>query len=137
MDADQWAYRQAATNEHVICVDDNDLAPYLLPEPVPTVPRAAVQTAVDMLRDMAVRAMDHPEETNPQATASMRHACRVVMGHTGVTPAEVHLEPCGQCGGTGRISYNPNLNPNAFPAVTTAKCGKCGGTGVTPSEETS
>lgn len=55
---------------------------------VPAVPLSKVQAAVDMLRDMAVRAMEHPEETNPQATASMRHACRVVMGHTGVTPSE-------------------------------------------------
>jgi hypothetical protein len=37
---------------------------------------------------------------------------------------------CENCGGSGYISYNPNLNPNAFPATASAKCTRCGGTGI-------
>jgi len=37
---------------------------------------------------------------------------------------------CENCGGSGVISYNPNLNPNAFPATASAKCTRCGGTGI-------
>ena len=36
-------------------------------------------------------------------------------------------EVCECCKGVGSISYNPNLNPAAFPATTTAKCPHCGG----------
>lgn len=43
--------------------------------------------------------------------------------------AEVEAEVCSSCEGYGSISYNPNLNPNAFPATATAKCTHCGGTG--------
>jgi DnaJ-class molecular chaperone len=43
--------------------------------------------------------------------------------------AEVESEVCSSCEGYGSISYNPNLNPNAFPATTSAKCTHCGGTG--------
>lgn len=32
---------------------------------------------------------------------------------------------CEFCDGTGVVSYNPNLNPNIFPAVATAKCSHC------------
>jgi hypothetical protein len=34
---------------------------------------------------------------------------------------------CASCGGSGVISYNPNLNPNAFPATASAKCTRCCG----------
>ena len=37
---------------------------------------------------------------------------------------------CENCGGSGAISYNPNLNPNSFPGTATAKCTQCGGTGI-------
>jgi len=37
---------------------------------------------------------------------------------------------CENCGGSGVISYNPNLNPNSFPGTATAKCTRCGGTGI-------
>jgi hypothetical protein len=37
---------------------------------------------------------------------------------------------CENCGGSGIISYNPNLNPNSFPGTATAKCTRCGGTGI-------
>ena len=43
--------------------------------------------------------------------------------------AEVGSEACSSCEGYGSISYNPNLNPNAFPATASAKCTHCGGTG--------
>lgn len=43
--------------------------------------------------------------------------------------ADVESEICSYCDGYGSISYNPNLNPNAFHATTTAKCTHCGGTG--------
>jgi|APGre2960657373_1045057.scaffolds.fasta_scaffold124006_2 DnaJ-class molecular chaperone len=43
--------------------------------------------------------------------------------------AEVESEVCSSCEGYGSISYNPNLNPNAFPATASAKCTHCGGTG--------
>lgn len=45
--------------------------------------------------------------------------------------ASEELESCGQCEGTGCISYNPNLNPSSFPATATAKCNHCNGTGKT------
>ena len=45
--------------------------------------------------------------------------------------ASEELESCGQCEGASCISYNPNLNPNAFPATATAKCNHCNGTGKT------
>ena len=37
---------------------------------------------------------------------------------------------CENCGGSGVISFNPNLNPNRFPGTATAKCTRCGGTGI-------
>jgi DnaJ-class molecular chaperone len=43
---------------------------------------------------------------------------------------ENELEICGQCSGAGVISYNPNLNPNSFPATATAKCNHCDGDGI-------
>ena len=43
--------------------------------------------------------------------------------------AGAESEICPSCDGWGRISYNPNLNPNAFPAMVSAKCTRCGGTG--------
>lgn len=43
--------------------------------------------------------------------------------------AGVESEACEYCEGVGSISYNPNLNPNAFPATATAKCRHCDGTG--------
>ena len=43
--------------------------------------------------------------------------------------AGVESAVCEYCEGVGSISYNPNLNPNAFPATATAKCTHCGGTG--------
>lgn len=43
--------------------------------------------------------------------------------------AGVESEVCSSCDGYGSISYNPNLNPNSFPALTSAKCTHCGGTG--------
>ena len=43
--------------------------------------------------------------------------------------AGVESEACSSCEGNGSISYNPNLNPNAFPATASAKCTHCGGTG--------
>ena len=43
--------------------------------------------------------------------------------------AGVESEVCSSCDGYGSISYNPNLNPNAFPATASAKCTHCGGTG--------
>ena len=32
---------------------------------------------------------------------------------------------CENCGGSGAISFNPNLNPNSFPGTATAKCTQC------------
>ena len=43
--------------------------------------------------------------------------------------AGVESEVCSSCDGYGSITYNPNLNPNAFPATALAKCTHCGGTG--------
>ena len=43
--------------------------------------------------------------------------------------------PCENCGGTGLISYNPNLNPNQFPGHATAKCSRCNGTGFESFDE--
>ena len=43
--------------------------------------------------------------------------------------AGVESEVCSSCEGYGSISYNPNLNPNAFHATAAAKCTHCGGTG--------
>lgn len=40
------------------------------------------------------------------------------------------LVRCENCGGSGVISFNPNLNPNNFPDAATAKCTRCGGTGI-------
>jgi len=45
------------------------------------------------------------------------------------SPAEAESEVCSFCNGLGSITYNPNLNPNAFPATASAKCTHCGGTG--------
>jgi len=42
---------------------------------------------------------------------------------------ETVFELCVHCEGVGGISYNPNLNPSAFPAMATAKCNHCNGTG--------
>jgi hypothetical protein len=44
------------------------------------------------------------------------------------------ISACRVCGGTGTISYNPNLNPNAFPASASAKCSCCDGTGMISDE---
>lgn len=43
--------------------------------------------------------------------------------------AEVESGVCSSCEGYGSITYNPNLNPNAFPAMASAKCTYCSGTG--------
>lgn len=58
MEADQWAYLRGRIEGvpgscRVWRVSLADLAPYLLPEPVPTVPRAAVQAAVKRIRAKA------------------------------------------------------------------------------------
>jgi len=37
---------------------------------------------------------------------------------------------CENCGGTGVLLYNPNLNPNSFAGTATGKCTRCGGTGI-------
>ena len=37
---------------------------------------------------------------------------------------------CENCNGTGRIIYNPNLNPDVNPGMETAQCTRCGGTGM-------
>jgi len=37
---------------------------------------------------------------------------------------------CENCGGSGVISYNQNLNPNSFAGTATGKCTRCGGTGI-------
>lgn len=42
---------------------------------------------------------------------------------------------CRVCGGTGAVSYNPNLNPNAFSGSTSAKCSHCEGTGIMSEED--
>ena len=72
MVSDYNAWR-STENARAIDVDCASLAPYLLPEPVPTVPRAAVQAAMD--------------EVGPH------RGCDLLMGairnHTGVTPSEV------------------------------------------------
>jgi len=49
-----------------------------------------------------------------------------------IAPAvdQQRLVRCEHCDGLGSISFNPNLNPNAFPASTTAKCQHCDGTGI-------
>ena len=47
----------------------------------------------------------------------------------GCCAAGVESEVCSSCEGYGSITYNPNLNPNAFPATASAKCTHCGGTG--------
>ena len=38
---------------------------------------------------------------------------------------EVEAEPCQHCGGSGVISYNPNLNPNVNPGVAIVSCPHC------------
>lgn len=39
------------------------------------------------------------------------------------------VEKCAPCDGTGRIAFNPNLNPSGFPGTSSATCPHCGGTG--------
>jgi hypothetical protein len=41
-------------------------------------------------------------------------------------------QPCENCNGRGVISFNPNLNPNAFPGVEVRRCTRCNGTGESP-----
>jgi hypothetical protein len=114
----------------------SDIAPYLDPEP-DTIPREAVQAAVDEINE-GIERIENNICNGANATvgacgiAAYQDALGALRDHTGVTPSEV--TQCEICGGTGMISYNPNLNPNAFPAVTTAKCTRCDGTGVVPSE---
>jgi hypothetical protein len=47
-------------------------------------------------------------------------------------PVDLHrLVRYDFCDGLGAISFNPNLNPNAFPASTSAPCRHCEGKGYT------
>ena len=41
----------------------------------------------------------------------------------------LRLVTCQNCNGTGTITYNPNLNPNLFPGIASAKCTRCNGSG--------
>ena len=45
---------------------------------------------------------------------------------------QFHPHVCTACGGSGVVTFNPNLNPNEFPGTATAKCGRCAGTGLEP-----
>jgi len=65
--------------------------------------------------------MDNTEDSQPPANPPFA----ALAG----SAAEVESEVCSSCEGYGSISYNPNLNPNAFPATASAKCTHCGGTG--------
>jgi DnaJ-class molecular chaperone len=66
--------------------------------------------------------MDNTENIQQPGTprVALQRAC---------SAAGIESEVCEYCEGYGSISYNPNLNPNAFPATATAKCTHCGGTG--------
>jgi hypothetical protein len=71
-----------------------DLAPYLLPEPVPTVPRAAVQAAVDEIAE-GIERIENNICNGANATvgacgiAAYQDALDELRDHTGVTPSEV------------------------------------------------
>lgn len=73
-------------NRRLLLVFSEDIPPYLLPEPVPTVPRAAVQAAVDEMRQKAdTAALDTPQEI---AAVGIRGSIWCIAHHTGVTPTE-------------------------------------------------
>ena len=48
---------------------------------------------------------------------------------------ETQCTACPFCEGVGSISYNPNLNPNAFAGTASARCGHCEGTGVAADDD--
>lgn len=62
------------------------------------------------------------------ANAEREEARRSLAAPAG-SAAGVESEVCECCEGVGSISYNPNLNPNAFPASASAVCMHCNGTG--------
>jgi len=67
--------------------------------------------------------MNELQETQTKPEAGL------LLGAASCSAAGVESEVCSSCEGYGSIAYNPNLNPNAFPATATAKCTHCGGTG--------
>jgi hypothetical protein len=72
-------------------VTRDDLAPYLLPEPVPTVPRAAVQAAVDEMSasESTHRRHIHESDYARGATDFAWDYRECLRQYTGVTPSEV------------------------------------------------
>ena len=70
------------------------------------------ETAVDM--DIALRKVKANAEAHGRAVADTLE----------------DIVRCENCGGSGIVSYNPNLNPNSFAGTATAKCTRCGGTGI-------
>jgi len=102
MDADMRAWNKAAfyspaeTDIEAFAVSSADLAPYLLPEPVPTVPRAAVQAAVDRMDAEAIRAVADTQSANVHKGVyangrldAYQDAIDELRRHTGITPTEV------------------------------------------------
>jgi hypothetical protein len=65
--------------------------------------------------------MDNIENSQPTAIPTFAALAGLDAG--------VESEACSFCAGFGRIYYNPNLNPNSFPDISSAKCTHCGGTG--------
>lgn len=72
----------------------------------------------DAERPGTTKTMNTPKDSTAERTPGSLHPA-----------AGVESEVCECCDGTGSISYNPNLNPDAFPATTSAVCMHCNGTG--------
>jgi hypothetical protein len=104
MDADMRAWNEAAfysdakTDIEAFAVSLDDIEPYLLPEPVPMVPRAQVQAAVDAVRRSfepcgcghgecltCYWRVDHGEAIDDV----INNVLGRIKHHTGVTPTEV------------------------------------------------
>lgn len=76
-------------NRRLLLVFSEDVPPYLLPDPVPTVPRAAVQAAVDEMRDRFAGVMHSVDPHRRGIASGVSQAADIIINHTGVTPTEV------------------------------------------------
>ena len=65
----------------------------------------------------------------PTTTTPSKESAPASLAPAPGSAAGLESEACEYCEGVGSISYNPNLNPNAFPAMATARCRHCDGTG--------
>ena len=75
-------------NRRLLLVFSEDIPPYLLPEPVPTVPRAAVQAAVDIMNGIHYLVGTHPEALRGMHLKRGQDLS-IMQQCTGVTPSEV------------------------------------------------